>query len=1371
MLKKNKTWMIRIDHLSFEFGAPDERFAQNLYADWESFCHRCFERVVEECLVLYDDDQTLHELEQLNLDLGSIPEDDFYDEFPRRLKEALTNALPSLHDLQAQANPHKVTASRINNLLFLLKYGHPLPEWADTNYQPQKEIEQLTESSDTCYDAFIWKAALLCLRQEHALRRLAEQTDSERTLLDVYATALAEPSAGQTEKRRLLTLLLEIKPDLPIRFVHKTSDSNRLREMSDLLDTLSVRRIIRTEAKEHAEVDIPPYWHYLYEWLIKYYPYNGIAIFGNKTEFTRHLHHRLLTYIHKRDGAPYLSKAELTISFLLEVFGPTYYKNVLNAIYLLQPHKPDGSPVYDHYFNQELFRIFLQLSLLRLPETTKENPSPNEGQEKESMKLPTKPKSIPAILTDLKDLHTILKDPVRSNAYKQMLWTWLVREQPEVLLLWLQSESLKDDTLLPLLTKLSEDTTVNRLLATYSLSVLDIWTTLRKYIAKQRDSLTWLKEISDAQWESAFRRSALRLLASATSRQTGNIRNILCLIYQEVTGDNTNEATAVDALVRQLKEDGFQVTSNEGNETMTKHNNNLLYLHRTIHNSSLSETVKRRIIACYWDKHQEDSIEAVRLLQEQNILDDVLELTDYYAWETILHRILRQTVGIEKASSLMPLYQWLATHKVSLSSHLTDSSHSLRTRLLLGTVRLAQEGNNTSLEEIVPFLLASLFHENNLPLILKQMVQETLTDTAKTPDPELVLILLDTVFNHNSLDFPSLPFATKRELWRKAIHENPQEWLQRLRTLPQENQTLPSLEAMMTTQDLLESMAKVNFHQAVFLSKIMERLQYPVTRLPLSLVRGSISLEILLKKALLAYLQDPGTLDKSWNEKDITDKFLYYLQLATIGEGQGATETEQWQQLAETITTTESDHAAERSSKELLQSLTNPSVSRVTLRKSLAHLMDKHPEELLAWLEQEASPNKIARMTETMDRMQITYWSNYLTLTHGFTHASTFRQLIDWLLQRMPVGEVATALFLYVKEPGWKTFTPEQTESYFFSRLYGKTDLFPPVETLADKTLPETMRKRLFHRYLHYQPEQLLAFLREAFSQNSLPSDEWLPKTNTSDWLFLAASLSLAKAELLRQITDNLSLPEEERKKALVTYLLHSDTKEWPYLTPQETIRDFFKVMPSMQHVATEKKKEAIQQVENKLNLPETEIPFPEEQPEILTINNAGLCLLAPWFVRLFAMLGYLDEERKKFRNTASKVRAVFLLQYLVYGEEKSWREMELTFNRLLTALPGYVPLPKHLALTDEERQTADSMMAGVKANWPQMNGTSIEGFRGSFLVREGKLEQEEERWLLTVEEKAYDILLETTPWGFRQIRFPWLKKYVQVKWHEKQIF
>lgn len=209
--------------------------------------------------------------------------------------------------------------------------------------------------------------------------------------------------------------------------------------------------------------------------------------------------------------------------------------------------------------------------------------------------------------------------------------------------------------------------------------------------------------------------------------------------------------------------------------------------------------------------------------------------------------------------------------------------------------------------------------------------------------------------------------------------------------------------------------------------------------------------------------------------------------------------------------------------------------------------------------------------------------------------------------------------------------------------------------------------------------------------------------------------------------------------------------------------------VPSIQNAEAKKQEEAIRQIETELKLREAQTL--DGQPEVFTVNNAGLCLLAPWFVRLFDLLGYLDKGKKQFRNTASKVRTVFLLQYLVCGEEREWRETDLAFNRLLTVLPGNVPLPQRLHLTEEERQTADGMVQGVKANWPQMDGTSVEGFRGSFLARKGTLEQEEEHWMLDVEEKAYDILLETIPWGFRQLRLPWLKKYVQVEWHEKQGF
>lgn len=177
------------------------------------------------------------------------------------------------------------------------------------------------------------------------------------------------------------------------------------------------------------------------------------------------------------------------------------------------------------------------------------------------------------------------------------------------------------------------------------------------------------------------------------------------------------------------------------------------------------------------------------------------------------------------------------------------------------------------------------------------------------------------------------------------------------------------------------------------------------------------------------------------------------------------------------------------------------------------------------------------------------------------------------------------------------------------------------------------------------------------------------------------------------------------------------------------------------------------------------------ESPDTLFISNAGLCLLATWLPRLLELLGYLDKDKKDFKDTASKIRTVFLLQYLTCSEEKKYRETELAFNRLLVSLPIYIPLPESLALTDEEKQTAESMLAGVKANWQAMNGTSIKGFQESFIKRKGRLEQQEERWLLTVDNRTLDILLDSVPWGFKQIRLPWLKKYIQVVWHDKQVY
>ena len=103
----------------FGFTAVDEQFTYGLYANWDNFCHACVEKVVEECLSVYDKEKVLHEIELLDLDLGDILEEDFYQEFPRRLRDKLQRALPLLN-ISAGNREESTGISRLQNLLFYL---------------------------------------------------------------------------------------------------------------------------------------------------------------------------------------------------------------------------------------------------------------------------------------------------------------------------------------------------------------------------------------------------------------------------------------------------------------------------------------------------------------------------------------------------------------------------------------------------------------------------------------------------------------------------------------------------------------------------------------------------------------------------------------------------------------------------------------------------------------------------------------------------------------------------------------------------------------------------------------------------------------------------------------------------------------------------------------------------------------------------------------------------------------------------------------------------------------------------------------------------------------------------------------------------
>ena len=190
-----------------------------------------------------------------------------------------------------------------------------------------------------------------------------------------------------------------------------------------------------------------------------------------------------------------------------------------------------------------------------------------------------------------------------------------------------------------------------------------------------------------------------------------------------------------------------------------------------------------------------------------------------------------------------------------------------------------------------------------------------------------------------------------------------------------------------------------------------------------------------------------------------------------------------------------------------------------------------------------------------------------------------------------------------------------------------------------------------------------------------------------------------------------------------------------------------------------------------------TPIPIPDPEPtphfgteqygdlKHIPIPNAGLIILCPFLPMLFMRLNMLSEDRRSFNSNESKVRAIFILQRLIANEDKEYDEKDLFLNRLLINYPSNEPLPKRLELNQNELSTIDSLLESAKANWEKMRNTSMRGFQEAFLRRAGFIEKTEREWVLTVDERAYDILLDSIPWSYKLVRFPWMENILKVNW------
>lgn len=186
------------------------------------------------------------------------------------------------------------------------------------------------------------------------------------------------------------------------------------------------------------------------------------------------------------------------------------------------------------------------------------------------------------------------------------------------------------------------------------------------------------------------------------------------------------------------------------------------------------------------------------------------------------------------------------------------------------------------------------------------------------------------------------------------------------------------------------------------------------------------------------------------------------------------------------------------------------------------------------------------------------------------------------------------------------------------------------------------------------------------------------------------------------------------------------------------------------------------QSVNEKEQSPPITWNVPPKPLEEAWINNAGIVLIWPFLPTLFKGLEWMEDN--EFKSEELQYKAVWFLQFLATGSTEA-DESELVLNKLLTGLRAETPVPAAFNLTDEEKEEGEHLLKVVIQNWSVLKGTSVDGFRATFLRKEGLLKKDFTGWKLYVERSTMDVLLEKLPWSYSVIKLPWVTEMIFVEW------
>ena len=168
-----------------------------------------------------------------------------------------------------------------------------------------------------------------------------------------------------------------------------------------------------------------------------------------------------------------------------------------------------------------------------------------------------------------------------------------------------------------------------------------------------------------------------------------------------------------------------------------------------------------------------------------------------------------------------------------------------------------------------------------------------------------------------------------------------------------------------------------------------------------------------------------------------------------------------------------------------------------------------------------------------------------------------------------------------------------------------------------------------------------------------------------------------------------------------------------------------------------------------------------EELEQGIVIYNSGLLLFWPFLKTLFIKLELLNPNKNGYKEEISKDKAVMATDYLVNGEFS--KEKNFLLNKILCGIELEREIDSTVDLSDFEKAICDSAIKALLSNWKKIKSTQT--LRDWFLIREGRLIEKENSFVLDVENKPPDVFLKQLSWGISMINYDLMIKKLVVNW------